>query len=44
MQERMKATESEIRKWQNALLMDLCGTLEERQALADALNSMKGLR
>jgi hypothetical protein len=43
-QKRMRAAESEIRKRRNTLLMDHGGTPEERQALADALNSMKGLR
>jgi hypothetical protein len=42
--ERLLAAESEIHKRQHALSMDHGGTLEERQAIADALNGMKTLR
>ena len=44
MQERLKSAECAIKQRQHVLSMDHGGTPEERQAIADALNSMKCLR
>jgi hypothetical protein len=44
MQERLQSAESAIQERQHVLSMDHGGTPEERQAIADALNSMKALR
>ena len=43
-QERLQVAESEIRKRQHVHSMDHGGTPEERQAIADALNGINGLR
>jgi hypothetical protein len=44
MQERLRTAESEIRKRQHVFSMDHGGTREERQAIADALRGIEGLR
>jgi hypothetical protein len=44
MQERLQTAEREIQERQRVLSLDHGGTLEERQAIADALSGMKVLR
>jgi hypothetical protein len=44
MQERLQTAESEIVKRRHVFSMDHGGTPEERQAIADALRGMEGLR
>jgi hypothetical protein len=44
MQERLRSAELEIHQRQHILSLDHGGTPEERQAIANALNGVKGLR